>query len=140
MHSVALAGKNGSIDWCCLPRFDSPSIFAAILDCHKGGFFKLAPTGDSSVKQTYLPDTNILVTRFHSDEGMGEVIDFMPIGRESGGQTEQSARQIVRIASVHGNIRFRMECGLRPRARRMRWFLPPADGRGLRIRAAAVRP
>jgi GH15 family glucan-1,4-alpha-glucosidase len=111
LHSVALVGKNGSIDWCCLPRFDSPSIFAAILDTHQGGFFQLAPAADSSVKQIYLPDTNILVTRFHSDDGMAEVIDFMPIGRESGGETEQDARQIVRIArSVHGDIPFRMEC------------------------------
>jgi len=111
LHSVALAGKNGSIDWCCLPRFDSPSVFAAILDCNKGGFFKLAPTADTTVRQMYLPDTNILVTRFHCDEGIGEVTDFMPVGREAGGETQQAARQIVRIAkSIHGKVAFRMEC------------------------------
>ena len=62
-------------------------------------------------KQMYLPNTNVLVTRFFSDEGMAEVIDFMPIGRESGGETVQSSRQIVRIAkAIRGPVRFRMEC------------------------------
>src|SRR5947207_15120930 len=73
LHSVALVGKNGSIDWCCLPRFDSPAVFGAILDCEKGGFFRLAPLADADVKQMYLPDTNILITRFQGDEGMAEI-------------------------------------------------------------------
>ncbi|MEO8368317.1 MAG: glycoside hydrolase family 15 protein [Candidatus Solibacter sp.] len=111
LRSVALVGKNGSIDWCCLPHFDSPSIFGALLDDRKGGHFSLCIDGDSQVKQTYLPNTNVLVTRFFSDQGMAEVIDFMPIGREAGGPTEQCARQIVRIAkAIRGPIRFRMEC------------------------------
>jgi GH15 family glucan-1,4-alpha-glucosidase len=111
LRSVALVGKNGSIDWCCLPDFDSPSIFGALLDDLKGGSFRLAIEGDSQVKQTYLPNTNVLVTRFFSDEGMAEVIDFMSIGREAGGATEQRARQIVRIAkAIRGPIHFRMEC------------------------------
>jgi len=110
LRSVALVGKNGSIDWCCLPNFDSPSIFAALLDDSKGGFFRLG-TGDGPVKQTYLPNTNVLVTRFFNDEGMAEVIDFMPIGRQAGGETEQGARQIVRIAkAIRGPIQFRLEC------------------------------
>jgi GH15 family glucan-1,4-alpha-glucosidase len=111
MRSVALVGKNGSIDWCCLPAFDSPSIFAAILDDQKGGAWTLAPADESSVKQMYLPNTNVLVTRFFTGVGMAEVVDFMPIGREAGGETEQVSRQIVRIArAVRGPIRFRMEC------------------------------
>ena len=111
MRSVALVGKNGSIDWCCLPAFDSPSIFAALLDDRKGGSWCLAPQGDAAVKQMYLPDTNVLVTRFFADQGMAEVTDFMPIGREAGGQTEQSSRQIIRIArAIRGPVRFRMVC------------------------------
>jgi GH15 family glucan-1,4-alpha-glucosidase len=111
MRSVALVGKNGSIDWCCLPAFDSPSIFAALLDDHKGGSWCLAPREPSNVKQMYLPSTNVLVTRFFADQGMAEVTDFMPIGREAGGQTEQSSRQIIRIArAVRGPVQFRMEC------------------------------
>ncbi len=111
LRTVALVGKNGSIDWCCLPDFDSPSVFAGILDERKGGAFSIAPAGEFAVKQMYLPNTNVLITRFFSDAGMSEVIDFMPIGREAGGETEQSARQIVRIAkAMRGPIRFRLEC------------------------------
>src|SRR4051794_13251411 len=111
MRSVALVGKNGSIDWCCLPFFDSPSVFGAILDDRIGGRFLLAPVGEAAVKQIYLPNTNVLVTRFFTDEGTAEVTDFMSVGREAGGATTQSSRQIVRIAkAINGSLRFRMEC------------------------------
>jgi GH15 family glucan-1,4-alpha-glucosidase len=111
LRSVALVSKSGSIDWCCLPDFDSPSIFAALLDDRKGGYFCLCIEGDTQRKQIYLPNTNVLVTRFFSDEGMAEVIDFMPVGRDAGGTTTQCARQIVRIAkAIRGPIHFRMEC------------------------------
>src|SRR4051794_25543284 len=103
LRSIALVGNNGSIDWCCLPSFDSPSVFAAVLDDRKGGFWSLAPAVDSAVKQMYLPDTNVLLTRFFADQGMAEVMDFMPVGRKT--------RQIVRIAkAIRGPLRFRMEC------------------------------
>jgi GH15 family glucan-1,4-alpha-glucosidase len=106
-----LAGKNGSIDWCCLPRFGSPSIFGAILDDWKGGCFHVRVTGEADVKQIYLPNTNVLVTRFLAGASMAEVIDFMPVGRESGGHTEQESRQLVRIAkAIHGPARFQIEC------------------------------
>ena len=71
MRTAALVGKDGSIDWCCLPHFDSPSVFAKILDDRKGGFFSLAPAEECQVKQMYLPNTNVLVTRFFSDRGHG---------------------------------------------------------------------
>ncbi len=65
MHAVALVGINGSIDWLCVPHFDSPSVFAAILDDRKGGRFRIAPIDDdASCKQFYWPETNVLVTRF----------------------------------------------------------------------------
>src|SRR4051794_20774511 len=103
LRSVALVGTNGSIDWCCLPSFDSPSIFAAMLDDRKGGFWSLAPAVEAAVKQMYLPDTNVLITRFFADEGMAEVIDFMPVGRKT--------REIVRIVkAIRGPLPFRMEC------------------------------
>jgi GH15 family glucan-1,4-alpha-glucosidase len=111
MRTVALVGNNGVIDWCCLPHFDSPSVFAAILDDCKGGFYSLAPAGECQTKQMYLPNTNVLMTRFFSDEGMAEVIDFMPVGKEAGGKTDQQSRQIIRIAkAIRGPFRFRMEC------------------------------
>ena len=94
-----------------MPHFDSPSVFGAILDDRKGGYFSLAPAGECQVKQMYLPNTNVLVTRFFSDDGMAEVIDFMSIGQEAGGETRQEARQLVRIAkAIRGPIRFRLEC------------------------------
>src|SRR5262249_61483442 len=83
MRSIGMVGKNGSIDWCCLPAFDSPSVFGSILDDRKGGFWSLAPAVDASVKQMYLPDTNVLLTRFFADQGMAEVIDFMTVGHET---------------------------------------------------------
>ncbi|HEV2310476.1 MAG TPA: glycoside hydrolase family 15 protein, partial [Acidimicrobiia bacterium] len=81
LHTVALVGVNGSIDFCCWPRFDSPTIFAALLDLHHGGRFSIAPaeTGVTH-RQIYLPDTNVLITRFLSDDGLSEVSDFMPVG------------------------------------------------------------
>ena len=107
MHSVALVGNDGSIDWCCLPHFDSPSVFAAILDADKGGFFKIAATHGGHSRQLYLPETNVLMTRFLSDEGVGEVIDFMPVSRRPG----RNYHEIVRIAhAVRGAVSFRMQC------------------------------
>ena len=64
LHTVALVGIDGSIDWCCLPRFDSPSVFGAILDDKIGGHFKIAPVQKGNTRQMYLPETNILLTRF----------------------------------------------------------------------------
>src|SRR5262249_10014844 len=70
MHTVALVGTDGSIDWLCVPRFDSPSVFAAILDDGKGGRFKIAPVGDDvTCKQFYWPETNVLITRFLGPHG-----------------------------------------------------------------------
>ncbi len=109
MRSVALVGLEGSIDWCCLPDFDSPSVFAAILDDEKGGSFKFAVPGAERSKQVYLPGTNVLVTRFFSVGGVGEVTDFMPVHAKHA----KSGRlpQIVRIArSVRGAVSFRLEC------------------------------
>ena len=81
MRTAALVGMNGSIDWLCLPHFDSPSVFAAILDDQKGGRFRIAPAGDDfRNKQFYWPDTNILITRFLHADGIGEIEDYMPVG------------------------------------------------------------
>src|SRR4051812_46098645 len=85
MHTAALVGRNGSIDWLCLPHFDSPSVFGAILDENKGGCFKIAPTAEQATrKQVYWPDTNVLVTRFLMADGVVEVVDYMPVGVKKG--------------------------------------------------------
>src|SRR5712675_2281502 len=76
LRTAALVGMDGSIDWLCLPHFDSPSVFAALLDDQKGGRFRIAPAGDHfRHKQFYWPDTPILITRFLHEDGVGEVED-----------------------------------------------------------------
>lgn len=107
LHSVALVANDGSIDWCCLPHFDSPSVFGAILDSRKGGHFKIAVQHESSHRQLYLPETNILITRFLSEEGVGEVIDFMPMVRPE----RRKHHEIIRIVhSVRGTLPCRLDC------------------------------
>ena len=109
MHTAALVGRNGSIDWLCLPHFDSPSVFAAILDEHKGGHFRIAPTAEKVTrKQVYWPETNILITRFLLGDGVVEVIDYMPVGVKLG---QPGFRQIVRrVEAIRGSVPVRVEC------------------------------
>jgi len=84
MHTAALVGLDGSIDWYCAPRFDSPSVFAALLDSQKGGRFQLSPTGKFTTKQSYGGDTNVLATTFDSQEGRIRLTNFMPCFMEKG--------------------------------------------------------
>ncbi len=108
MRSAALVGLNGSIDWLCLPRFDSPSVFAAVLDDGKGGRFQIAPRLDGGRhKQFYWPDTNVLVTRFLHPDGILEVIDFMPVPVP----TDACEHQVIRrVRVVTGELPIRVEC------------------------------
>ena len=109
LRTAVLVGKDGSIDWCCLPNFDSPSVFASILDAKKGGFFKIAPVQPAVQKQMYLPETCVLVTRFLSPEGVCEVIDFMPVYGQ--GADMSHANQIVRqVRVVRGSVHMKMTC------------------------------
>src|SRR5215207_2936140 len=99
LHTVALVGTDGTIDWYCCPRFDSPSVFAAILDADRGGLFRIGPDGDGwTSKQLYLPDTNVLITRFLMADGVGEVQDFMV--------PAHPGRLIRRVVAVRGDVRF----------------------------------
>src|SRR5262249_25456699 len=85
MRTAALVSMKGSIDWLCVPHFDSPSVFAALIDDEKGGRFRISPIDDGvSYRQLYWLDTNVLVTRFLSQQGVGEIVDFMPVGITSG--------------------------------------------------------
>jgi GH15 family glucan-1,4-alpha-glucosidase len=108
LHSVAMVGLDGSIDWCCLPAFDSPSVFGALLDDEKGGRFRIAPAGRGFLnRQMYLPDTNILVTRFLGPDGIGEVVDLMPVEQDPGATRHEIVR---RVSAVRGAVRFRLHC------------------------------
>ena len=105
MHTAVLVGSDGSIDWCCLPRFHSPSVFAALLDKDKGGYFRICTRQETRHRQTYWPDTNVLITRFLNSQGAGEVIDFMPLRN-----TGIERWEIVRIARcVRGTSNFRID-------------------------------
>jgi len=112
LHTVALVGTDGTIDWYCCPSFDSPSVFAAILDKEKGGYYRIAPTSEGwTAKQLYFPETNVLITRFLSTDGVGELQGFMPIARS--GEEEHRHRLVRRVVCVRGEMRFRLE--LQPR-------------------------
>src|SRR3954470_16765026 len=107
LYTVALVGMDGSIDFLCLPHFDSPSVFAALVDAERGGRFQIAPVLDAAArKQLYLPDTNVLLTRFLDTDGVAEVSDFMPV--EDAGQAHNLVR---RAKTVRGGVRFQMRWG-----------------------------
>jgi GH15 family glucan-1,4-alpha-glucosidase len=107
MQSIALVGMGGSIDFLCYPDFDSPTVFAALLDDDRGGFFQIQPQlSNTRVRQLYLPDTNILLTRFLAEEGVAELTDYMPIAADA-----KQPNEIVRTVSViRGKIDFQMRC------------------------------
>lgn len=110
MRSIALVGMNGSIDFLCYPNFDSPSVFAALLDDQRGGFFQIQPQlNEKRVRQLYLPDTNILLTRFLANEGVADLTDFMPIGAD----LEQPNEIIRTLAVIRGEVHFKMRCAPR---------------------------
>jgi GH15 family glucan-1,4-alpha-glucosidase len=112
LHSVALVGTDGTIDWYCCPRFDSPSVFGSILDARAGGCYRLAPADDNwTSKQLYLPDTNILITRFLTPDGVGEVQDFMPVAQTIAGEHRQQL--VRRVLAVRGQVGFELDCSPR---------------------------
>lgn len=106
MRSLALVSVTGSIDFFCFPKFDSPTVFAALLDPEKGGYFCIQPNLENSrTKQLYLPDTNILLTRFLSDHGIAEMTDFMPVI-----DNYYHSHVVRRVSVIQGEIEFTLEC------------------------------
>lgn len=109
LNTVALVGLNGSVDFLCFPDFDSPSVFAALLDKDKGGFFSISPSrGKYKSKQLYIPETNVLLTRFLSEEGIGEITDFMPVQ-----DLDRGNELIRRVTTVKGDITYTFTCAPR---------------------------
>ncbi|HEY0151235.1 MAG TPA: glycoside hydrolase family 15 protein [Longimicrobium sp.] len=108
LNTVALVGLDGTIGFMCAPRFDSPTVFASLLDAEKGGAFTIAPALEGArSRQLYLPDTNVLLTRFMAPAGVAEITDFMPLG-------DAEVRRVVRRAkAVRGEIRFHVRCAPR---------------------------
>ncbi len=112
LQTTALVSAHGAIDWWCAPRFDSPSLFASLLDRERGGHCLLtaraARYGQATVRQLYLPDTAVLVTRFMTPDGVGEVADFM---RPDDGRIAADSHRIVRlIRVVRGSLEFEFDC------------------------------
>jgi GH15 family glucan-1,4-alpha-glucosidase len=108
LHTVALVGVDGTIDWCCLPRFDAPAVFGALLDRTRGGEVALRARGTVRHRQLYLPDSNVLMTRYLGEHSVGEVVDFMvPHGS---GLNESSADHVIvrRVQAVRGRVHFEL--------------------------------
>jgi GH15 family glucan-1,4-alpha-glucosidase len=111
LQTAALVDVNGTIDWFCCPRFDSPSVFASLLDPERGGHLRVKPAVDDYVtRQLYLPNTAILITRFLTEAGVGEVIDFMPVIEGAATDRHRLAR-LIRV--VRGSMTF--EADIQPR-------------------------
>ena len=108
LQTAALVATDGTIDWFCAPRFDSPSIFGSLLDHDQGGHFRVRPTVDVfNRQQLYYPDTAILVTRFLTEAGVGEVIDFMPIASTA---VPADRHQVLRmLRCVRGEMTFALD-------------------------------
>ena len=107
IRSIALVGMDGSIDFLCYPDFDSPTVFVALLDANEGGRFQIEPQlANMRIRQLYLPDTNILLTRFLAEEGVAELTDYMPIEKD----VEQPNEIIRTVSVIRGNVHFKMRC------------------------------
>jgi GH15 family glucan-1,4-alpha-glucosidase len=111
MHSAALVGLDGSIDWLCFPSFASASVFAAILDDEQGGRFRLCPTAPYRSEQHYLPNTNVLSTTFVTEGGRVELMDLMPLAADDAQESDHEVLRIVR--AVEGTVE--MSCTFQPR-------------------------
>src|ERR1041384_1071958 len=111
LQTAALVDTGGTVDWYCPGRFDAPSVFASLLDPERGGFFRIAPTGHGwTTRQLYLPDSAVLVARFLGDDGVAEVVDFMPVtGRAT--DTKHVLMRLVRV--VRGHVRLAAYCAPR---------------------------
>jgi GH15 family glucan-1,4-alpha-glucosidase len=115
MHAVALVSDIGSLDYCCLPHIDSPTVFASILDDVKGGYFSLSPNAEFNTQQAYIENTNILKTTFSTLNGRAELIDFMSVSLKKSSLYEKETHEICRIIkAVEGETEFRAECLPRP--------------------------
>ena len=108
LRTTALVGTDGTIDWYCPGRFDAPSLFASLLDADRGGFFRLAAQKGGRPKQLYMPDTNILLTRFLGREAVGEVIDFMV--PETSSVAAPRDLLVRRARAVRGRAEFVLDC------------------------------
>lgn len=103
LQTAALAASNGDLDWFCTPPFDSPSVFASLLDADRGSRFRIAPEGDGYLtRQSYLGDSAVLANRFMVEASTSSVIDFMPNLGSRGGPGSAHDRRSVK-SPIHGS-------------------------------------
>lgn len=130
-RSAALVGSDGSIDWCCLPRFDSPSIFGRLLDARRGGAWELGPVGPSTSWQHYVDKTNILRTIFETPHGRAAITDFMPVDDDDIRQharPHEHPRIIRMVTGLAGRTRIEHRVRMRPRYAQARDPLRQSEG------------
>ena len=108
-RTAALISRDGSIDWLCCPRFDSPATFSRILDATKGGFFRISPSGEYEVTRRYLEDTNVLSTTFQTNGGSVRLIDFMPVPTTAGELPGRPPRILRLVEGPRGQCELRMQ-------------------------------
>lgn len=110
-QTAALISSKGSIDWCCFPRFDSPSVFAKILDNRKGGSFEIIPTGKYTTEQTYVKNTNVLSTTFKTQHGEFKVLDFFPYYAEHHNEFKsfQEIHRIIKVRKGNPRVKFKFD-------------------------------
>src|SRR5947209_7198197 len=113
-RSTALISKYGCIDWLCWPRFDSPSIFAALLDPDRGGYWKIAPTSPFSVQLEYLNGSNVLQTRFQTSSGTVALTDLMPVRGTTQGVMVPDHEIIRQIECTAGQVEIEIDVVPRP--------------------------
>ena len=108
-RTAALVGRDGSIDWCCWPRFDSPAVFCRLLDVHRGGFFRIEPTAPYRVTRRYTERSNILATSFQTADGQVRVSDFMPAPSQHDGKRVFPHRILRKLEGVTGRVELEVE-------------------------------
>ncbi len=111
-RSAALVSREGALDWLCLPRFDSPSVFAALLDRHRGGSFVVRPAVPSRSTRRYVPDTNVLETTFSTDRGVVRLLDLMPVApEEDRRRTLAPEHEVLRVVEgLAGEVEVEVAC------------------------------
>ena len=138
LRTAALVGADGTMNWYCTPRFDSPSVFAAILDHEDGGHWLIGPSLWARSSQFYFPDTNVLITRFFTPDGVGEIQDFMPISRNP--REVERHRLVRRVLCARGEMRFEIEAVPRIDYGRQEHELPPRRPAHGDLRVAVALP
>ncbi len=130
-YTAALISSRGSLDWLCMPCFDSPSVFAGILDVERGGSWSIHPTASCRSEHRYLEHTNVLETIFTCDEGRIRLLDFMPVSQEAAGGTVYPPNAIIRIIEgLDGETEIESLCRPRPD---YGWSFPTFEAQGARV-------